>query len=302
MNRAGCGGVEVRGPVSAKALALAVCVCAHLRHSHAFAPASPNSALALQRLARPPWPSSAQPRRYIRPGTAALRMSTEVTRSVCSRFSSRLCPGHAPRVPARAARSTSPASGLQLSQAIGAGGRGFPVASRGCGKGKECNCCFLLASHRYDGLADPRWAHGSVGLAVLGSHCSISEPALRSSMPCTGGRTVLTRFYAQARASGQAKRKQDVRSSNPARRSSSPATVTGAWRHSTGVLESKAATENSVALQMQPIMEAALQAHLTLRDACRVSPEETVAVEEAFSGLDDILFADRYGRQTLRLP
>jgi len=121
-------------------------------------------------------------------------------------------------------------------------------------------------------------------------------------MPCTGGRTVLTRFYAQARASGQAKRKQDVRSSNPARRSSSPATVTGAWRHSTGVLESKAATENSVALQMQPIMEAALQAHLTLRDACRVSPEETVAVEEAFSGLDDILFADRYGRQTLRLP
>ena len=99
----------------------------------------------------------------------------------------------------------------------------------------------------------------------------------------------------KARASKNLQRKLDGHNENrKRRRSMSPAKVTGAWRHSTGVLQSKSEPENcawDAAPKMQPIMAAALAAHLSLRDACRVSPEETVAVENAFSGLDKILYA-----------
>jgi hypothetical protein len=40
------------------------------------------------------------------------------------------------------------------------------------------------------------------------------------------------------------------------------------------------------------LMVQAMLAHLHLRDSCRVSPEESIAIEEAFEGLDDIFYAD----------
>lgn len=42
----------------------------------------------------------------------------------------------------------------------------------------------------------------------------------------------------------------------------------------------------------QGLLGAALQEHLSLRSTCNVTPELAIAVDEAFDGLDDILYAD----------
>jgi hypothetical protein len=60
----------------------------------------------------------------------------------------------------------------------------------------------------------------------------------------------------------------------------------------TGGAGKKEMEDHSCADWQQTILGAAMHEHLALRDSCRVSPAEAIAVEEAFDGLDDILYAD----------